>query len=73
MIFDIVFPACHTAIRVGFSSLLYHEDVTGALELVLKTLIQEPCLTQGDAREERRLTEANNEANNTKTHTAIFA
>jgi len=27
-IFDMVFPACQIAIRMGFSSLVYHDDVT---------------------------------------------
>jgi len=28
MMFEMVLPACQIAMRVGFSSLLYHEDVT---------------------------------------------
>jgi hypothetical protein len=28
-IFDMVFPACQMAIRIGFSSFVYQEDVTG--------------------------------------------
>lgn len=27
---DIVFPACQTAIRIGFSSFVYQDEVTGS-------------------------------------------
>jgi hypothetical protein len=29
--FDIVFPACHIAMRIGFSSLVYHDEVTAMI------------------------------------------
>ena len=32
-IFDMVFPACQIAMRMGFSSLVYQEDVTVARQL----------------------------------------
>lgn len=34
MMFEMVFPACQTAMRVGFSAFVYHEDVTGSCQIV---------------------------------------
>ena len=69
MMFEMVLPACQTAMRVGFSSLLYHEDVTEVMGLVSIIRRWRESHTLGNAGEEGSLAEANDKSNSTETST----
>ena len=52
---DIVLPACQMAIRIGFSSLVYQDEVTALISLCYGfLLLKVGSLTQCDTRKEWR-------------------
>ena len=40
-ILEMVFPACQIAMRIGFSSLVYHDEVTSFISTVVRRIVFE--------------------------------
>ena len=68
MMFEIVLPACQIAIRVGFSSLVYQEDVTIASQWAKPRLHRKH--TKRNAWKEWGLCQTNQESDNTESSPA---
>lgn len=67
---DMVLPACHMAMRIGFSSLVYHEEVTANSQIQLRVSSGWCKLTEGDPGEERRFSKTDEESTDCETSTA---